>query len=124
MNILQTFGMKVRRARMVKDLTQEQLSEKAQISVKHISAIERGRRFVTVKTLDRLSRGLGVEAGDLFPVSWKAFDLDTGEMAALRESRWAFMRYLADSLNDVFHVSCSSYNGFDTFLSDSPKDTM
>ncbi len=121
MKLLQTFGAKVRRARLLNDLTQEQLSEKTKLSVKHLSSIERGKRFVTCKTLIRLSHGLGVEAGDLFPVSRKAFELETNEMAAINESKRAFITYLMNSLCLASDVPCSRCGATERFMLDSTR---
>jgi transcriptional regulator with XRE-family HTH domain len=51
-NLLQT--------RKGKKLSQEQLSEKADISVKHLSAIERGLTFVSAELLEKLSKSLEI----------------------------------------------------------------
>ena len=47
-------------------MTQEDLAEKADISVSFLSMIERGERAAHVLTLQRLAAGLGVEIADLF----------------------------------------------------------
>jgi len=47
-------------------LSQEQLSEKVDISVMHLSKIERGLTFVSADLLERLSDNLEITAAHLF----------------------------------------------------------
>lgn len=47
-------------------MTQEQLEEKTGVNTKYISAIERGQKNVTVKTLAKIVSGLNVELYELF----------------------------------------------------------
>lgn len=47
-------------------LTQEQLEEKTGVNTKYISAIERGQKNVTVKTLAKIVGGLNIELYELF----------------------------------------------------------
>jgi transcriptional regulator with XRE-family HTH domain len=46
--------------------TQEELAERAQISVSFLSMIERGERVAHVETLAALASALGVSLGELF----------------------------------------------------------
>ena len=46
--------------------TQEELAERARISVSFLSMIERGERVAHVETLEGLARALGVRLADLF----------------------------------------------------------
>ncbi|HYO55075.1 helix-turn-helix transcriptional regulator [Archangium minus] len=46
--------------------TQEELAERAQISVSFLSMIERGERVAHVETLAALANALGVSLGELF----------------------------------------------------------
>ena len=46
--------------------TQEELAERAKISVSFLSMIERGERVAHVETLESLARSLGVRLSDLF----------------------------------------------------------
>ncbi|MDR2491045.1 MAG: helix-turn-helix domain-containing protein [Spirochaetaceae bacterium] len=60
MNVKSFFGENLKRYRREKKLSQEQLSEKAAISVKHLSAIERGLTFVSADLLEKLSKALEI----------------------------------------------------------------
>jgi transcriptional regulator with XRE-family HTH domain len=60
------FGINLKRYRKERHLSQEQLSEKVDISVKHLSKIERGLTFLSADLLERLSFSLGVSVAALF----------------------------------------------------------
>ena len=60
------FGSNLKRHRKVKKLSQEELSEKVGISVKHLSKIERGLTFISADLLEKLSNNLEVSIAQLF----------------------------------------------------------
>jgi len=55
MNMKTIFGKNLKFYRKAKKLSQEQLSEKVDISVKHLSSIERGLTFVSADLLEKLA---------------------------------------------------------------------
>jgi transcriptional regulator with XRE-family HTH domain len=55
MEIKTILGENLKFYRKVKQLSQEQLSEKVDISVKHLSSIERGLNFVSADLLEKLA---------------------------------------------------------------------
>ena len=66
-NALRTqFGQRLRQVRRNRNLTQEQLAERAKLSVEHISFLERGMSGTTLDTLGNLAEALGVSVKDLF----------------------------------------------------------
>jgi len=66
MGIKPIFGENLKFYRKAKNLSQEQLSEKADISVKHLSAIERGLTFVSADLLEKLAISVDIPAYYLF----------------------------------------------------------
>ena len=58
-------GMQVRHRRLEKQMTQEQLSQKAGISLSFLGHIERGTRKLSVETLIALSNVLECSPNDL-----------------------------------------------------------
>ena len=60
------FGENLKYYRKVKCLSQEQLAEKVDISVKHLSKIERGLSFVSAELLEKLSASLEISVAQLF----------------------------------------------------------
>lgn len=59
------FGETVRAERKRQKLTQEELAHRAGISAVFMSDIERGVENVTLETIAKLSKGLGVKLGEL-----------------------------------------------------------
>lgn len=66
MTIKEIFGANLKYYRKKTRLSQEQLSEKVNISPKHLSKIETGDAFVSAELLENLTRILGVSASVLF----------------------------------------------------------
>jgi transcriptional regulator with XRE-family HTH domain len=74
--ILKVFGRRVRSLRRAKDITQEQLAERAGLSLQSVGEIERGRGNPTLVNIERLSAALDVELTALF---------DLGDVGMTRE---------------------------------------
>lgn len=60
------FGVQIRELRNKLGLTQEQLAERARISVDFLSLIERGRNSPSFENLDTLADALNVSVSQLF----------------------------------------------------------
>src|SRR5215475_12829108 len=60
MDIKAIFGENLKFYRKTKHLSQEQLSEKVGISVKHLSSIERGLNFISADLLEKLAFSVDV----------------------------------------------------------------
>lgn len=60
------FGIRIRELRSRLGLTQEQLAERASISVDFLSLIERGRNSPSFENLDTLAEALHVSVAQLF----------------------------------------------------------
>lgn len=56
----ESFGERIRKIRIQKHLTQEQLAEACDLSAAHIGHIERGTRAVSIESLITISRVLDV----------------------------------------------------------------
>jgi transcriptional regulator with XRE-family HTH domain len=65
MCIREVLALNVRRYRHAAKLSQEELAHRAEIDRTYISAIERCIYAASIDVVDRLARGLGVEAADL-----------------------------------------------------------
>jgi transcriptional regulator with XRE-family HTH domain len=59
-------GKAIRAARQAKELTLEELAERAHLSPQHLLDIEHGRTNVTLASLAGIARGLGARLRDLF----------------------------------------------------------
>ncbi len=60
MTQVRRLGMKIRRRRLQRGLSQEALAKKARISRGYLARLEIGRHDPTVGTLKRLAKALGV----------------------------------------------------------------
>ncbi len=59
-------GQRIQQLRKEKGLTQENLSLESDISRSHIAMIEAGKRDVTISSMFKISRALGVTLADVF----------------------------------------------------------
>ena len=67
MSSLDHLRANVRRLRLLRGLTQEQLAERAQTGYKHLQRLEgRVSKGLHLKTVDKLAKALGVEAWEMF----------------------------------------------------------
>lgn len=67
MNFLkQNLGARIQQLRKSKKMTQEQLAEIIGLDIPNISNIERGKRFVSSSTLEKIIGALEVSPMDLF----------------------------------------------------------
>lgn len=60
-NLLKKFGKNVKIERIKKDLTQEKLAEKMNVSQNYIASIERGKANMSLAKILELSKNLGVK---------------------------------------------------------------
>jgi transcriptional regulator with XRE-family HTH domain len=61
------FGEQVRKLRLSRGWSQEELAQRAGRHWTYIGGIERGKRNVTIQVIADLARALGVQIRDLFP---------------------------------------------------------
>jgi len=66
MGVKSTFGENLKRYRKEKNLPQEKLAEKIDISTMHLSRIERGLTFVSAELIEKISKTLGISPYLLF----------------------------------------------------------
>ncbi|GAB5416056.1 MAG: hypothetical protein Crog2KO_01560 [Crocinitomicaceae bacterium] len=64
--VMASFRQNIRRIRLEKDLTQEELAEGAGISQVQIARIEAGRINTSISTVVAIAKALGVGEGELF----------------------------------------------------------
>ena len=79
-------GQRVRRYRKAQNLSQEQLAEKIDISVTHMSHIETGNTKLSLPVLVALARELDVRTDDLLFDSPSCKDASLQELASVLES--------------------------------------
>ena len=62
----ENLGKRIQEIRKSKNLTQEKLAEMVGIDTPNLSNIERGKRFVSAETLEKIIKSLDVREKDLF----------------------------------------------------------
>lgn len=90
-DILNDFGKRMRFLRRTKDLTQEQLAERAGLSLQSVGEIERGRGNPTLVNVERLSAALEVDLINLF---------DFGDVGLTKEQAVKELLSLLDGASD------------------------
>lgn len=73
MDLLKILGKRIQNFREERKLTQEDMEEKTGINARYLSAIECGKRNVTLDTLDKIAKGLGIELYELL-LPWEGGD--------------------------------------------------
>lgn len=63
------FGLRVRSLRVARELTQEELAEKAKLSPEYVSQIERGKASPSFETVALVASALEVKLHSLFDFS-------------------------------------------------------
>ncbi|MFL9926799.1 helix-turn-helix transcriptional regulator [Herbaspirillum lusitanum] len=59
------FGQNLRRARRLKEISQEELAFRADISRTYLSEVERGGRNISIDNMEALALALEISLGDL-----------------------------------------------------------
>jgi len=73
-------GERIRMLRKEKDISQEDLADRAEINRSYLSVIENGKSSPTLDVAERLAKGLGVETTELLsPSSPRHFKYDDAE---------------------------------------------
>jgi transcriptional regulator with XRE-family HTH domain len=65
----QLFSQNVRRARLAKGLSQEDLAELASLHRNYVGGVERGERNISIDNMEKLARALGTTIAKLVPGS-------------------------------------------------------
>lgn len=65
MDLKEIMARNLRRARHDKKLTQEELADRAGLSMRYVGAIERGDVSASVTVLGQIADALGIEPGEL-----------------------------------------------------------
>lgn len=87
MNLKQIFGQNIRTYRKLRQMSQECLAEKLDISTKHLSTMETGKVFASAELIERLADALSVSVSALFfAPGEKSFDeSDYSKISAIFE---------------------------------------
>jgi transcriptional regulator with XRE-family HTH domain len=64
--VLLNFGSKVREERLKRDLSQEELAERAGVHRTYIGMIERAEKNITLSNIEKIALALEIEISQLF----------------------------------------------------------
>ncbi len=104
MSIKKLLGKKIKQIRQKRGLTQEELSEKVNISPRALSGIERGVNFLTAETLDKIMEILNITPNQLFQVdSLKDSDVIANELI----EKITLLKNNPTKLEEVYKVVCA-----------------
>ncbi|MBE1446137.1 helix-turn-helix domain-containing protein [Paenibacillus sp. OAS669] len=92
-------GERIRYIRKLKGLTQEELSEKAQIRYTYLSDVERGDRNASLDSLEKIIRALDIQTSDLFDFSELHVDQTNLELKDTLEVHYNFLK--SKNIEDV-----------------------
>ncbi|MCH8618134.1 helix-turn-helix transcriptional regulator [Undibacterium sp. TS12] len=65
LSMREIFGQNLRRARRLKDISQEELALRSELSRTYVSEVERGIRNVSIDNMDILAQALGISLSEL-----------------------------------------------------------
>lgn len=106
MKLKELIGIRIKRLRQEKKLSQEALAEKVGISPKYISSIERGKENPTLDILIKLAGALRVEVEEVFTVAHEETDpkkLREIVNLLLKESDTEKLRLAVKILRGILH---------------------
>lgn len=89
----ETIGKKIRQIRLEHDLSQEELSEKIEISPRHMCTIENGKSFPSIETFVKIAKALDIDINKFFNLSVDNTDVlrdeiyDMVQMSSVSELR-------------------------------------
>ena len=66
MDIKQEFGKRLNQLRKEKKMSQEHLAELSELNRPYISAIEQGKRNVSIEVIEKLAQALEIEIREFF----------------------------------------------------------
>lgn len=78
MEITEKIGKRLRELRITKGLSQEKFSFECSLDRTYVASIERGKRNVSVKNIEKITKALGISLSDFFNSSIFAY-YDTGK---------------------------------------------
>jgi transcriptional regulator with XRE-family HTH domain len=65
-SLKENLGARIQEIRKSKNITQEKLAEMINLDTPNLSNIERGKRFISPETLERIVKALNVDESELF----------------------------------------------------------
>ena len=104
MGIKKELGKKIKRMRIEKGYTQEQLSELIDISQKALSSIETGENFVKAETLYKILKTFDITAEELFATNQLK---DSAELLEMINKNIAKLENMPEKLEIIYNLTQS-----------------
>lgn len=60
------FGRKIRELRMIRNISQEELAFRCGLSKNYISDVERGKRNISLQSIEKIAHGFNISEKELF----------------------------------------------------------
>lgn len=79
--ILKEFGLKIREIRIMRNMTQQELADKCDLSLPFINLIENNKRMVSLETLIKILSALNISLSDFFI----EYSIENKELSSLIE---------------------------------------
>lgn len=73
MRIEEVISIQLKRFRKTRELTQEEISQLANVDVRHYQRLEAGEKLASLTTLFKLSMALSIDPQELINPAWTAF---------------------------------------------------
>ena len=96
MKIKVLIGSRIKELRKTRGLSQERLSERAEITPNYLSRVERGTENPTLDTLIKLTDALGVEM-------WEVFDF--GHITSRKNLKETLSRFAGETNEETLRVA-------------------
>jgi len=109
--LLNKFGNRVRELRKARGLSQEELAGKADLHFTYVGAVERGERNLSLKAIQKIAHGLGVNISELFSFYRQKKIVNEAEltkaeiMKILRNGDIGTLRFIAKLLKSIIRWS-------------------
>lgn len=105
-NLKEKLGKRIQEIRKSKNITQEKLAETIDMETTNLSNIERGKKFMTADTLEKIINALDVKAKDLFDfghitTSSKLKELIIDQLDTLSKNKLQYLYKTIQNLNEL-----------------------
>ena len=66
LNILEKFGTRLRELRLSRNISQEELGFRSKLDRTYISSVERGKRNISLRNIEKISKALNIDINEFF----------------------------------------------------------
>ena len=66
LNILEKFGTRLRKLRLSRNISQEELGFRSKLDRTYISSVERGKRNISLRNIEKIWKALNIDINEFF----------------------------------------------------------